>query len=130
MAKEFEDYARDWNEAHPYFCVDCGHQFGIADTVAGQTQLMFTAGTQSLEHVPSPGFEMASDTAPAGMSKEIVARLNAEIGRILFLAEVKKRMEDIAVETAKSSPEEPATLTRADADKWGKIIKQLGITPQ
>jgi hypothetical protein len=39
-------------------------------------------------------------------------------------------LEDIAVETAKSSPEELATLTRADADKWGKIIKQLGITPQ
>ena len=64
------------------------------------------------------------------MSKEIVARLNAEICRILFLAEVKKRMEDIAVETAKSSPEALATFTRADADKWGKIIKQLGITPQ
>jgi tripartite-type tricarboxylate transporter receptor subunit TctC len=48
----------------------------------------------------------------------------------LVLPEVKKRMEDIAVETAKSSPEELATLTRADADKWGKIIKQLGITPQ
>ena len=67
---------------------------------------------------------------PAGMSKEIVARFNAEIGRILFLPEVKNRMEDIAVETAKSKPEELATLTRADADKWGKIIKQLGITPR
>src|SRR6516225_8816067 len=132
----------------------------VADTVAGQTQLMFTAGTQSLEHVKAgnlrllavtegkrssllpdiptvgetlPGFEMAvwyGAYGPAGMSKEIVARLNAEIGHILFLPEVKKRMEDIAVETAKSSPEELATLTRADADKWGKIIKQLGITPQ
>ena len=38
---------------------------------------------------------------PAGMPKEIVARFNAEIGRILFLPEVKNRMEDIAVETAK-----------------------------
>ena len=132
----------------------------VADTVAGQTQLMFTAGTQSLEHVKArnlrllavtegkrssllpdiptvgetlPGFEMAvwyGAYGPADMSKKIVARLNAEIGRILFLPEVKKRMEDIAVETAKSSPEELATLTRADADKWGKIIKQLGITPQ
>ena len=66
---------------------------------------------------------------PAGLPKEIVASLNAEIGRILFLPEVKKRMEDIAVETARSSPEELAALTRADADKWGKVIKQLGITP-
>src|SRR5262249_9817427 len=128
----------------------------IADTV--QTQHMFTAGTQSLEHaragklrllaitegkrssllpdIPTvaetiPGFEMAvwyGAYGPAGMSNEIVARLNAEIGRILFLPQVKKRMEDIAVETAKSSPEELATLTRADADKWGKIIKQLGIS--
>jgi tripartite-type tricarboxylate transporter receptor subunit TctC len=64
------------------------------------------------------------------MPKEIVARLNAEIGRILVLPEVKRRMEDIRVETATSSPEELATLTRADADRWGRIIKQLGITPQ
>jgi tripartite-type tricarboxylate transporter receptor subunit TctC len=132
----------------------------VADTVAGQTQLIFTAGTQSLEHVKAgklrllavtegkrsallpgvptvmetlPGFEMAvwyGAYGPAGMPKDIVTRLNAEIGRILFLPEVKKRMEDIAVETARSSPEELAALTRSDAAKWGGIIRQLGITGQ
>jgi tripartite-type tricarboxylate transporter receptor subunit TctC len=131
----------------------------VADTVAGQTQLFFTAGTQSLEHVKAgrlrllavtegkrspllpdvatvaetvPGFEMSvwyAAYGPAGLPQEVVARLNTEIGRILFLPDVKKRMEDIAVETARSSPEELAALTRADADKWGKIIKQLGIAP-
>ena len=64
---------------------------------------------------------------PAGLSQEIVTRLNTEIGRILFLPEVKKQMEDIAVEVA--SPDQLATLTRADAEKWGKIIKELNITP-
>jgi tripartite-type tricarboxylate transporter receptor subunit TctC len=132
----------------------------VADTVAGQTQLMFTAGTQSLEHVKAgklrilavtegkrslllpdiptvaetlPGYEMAvwyGAYGPAGMSKEIVAKLNAEIGRILSLPDVRKRMEDIAVETAISTPGELATMTRADADRWGNIIKQLGLTPQ
>jgi tripartite-type tricarboxylate transporter receptor subunit TctC len=131
----------------------------IADTVAGQTQLMFTAGTQSLEHVKAgklrllavteakrspllpdvptvaetiPGFEMAvwyGAYGPAGLSQEIIARLNVEIDRILFLPSVKKQMADIAVEVAKSSPDELADLTRADADKWGKIIRQLNITP-
>jgi hypothetical protein len=51
-------------------------------------------------------------------ASEIVGRLNAEIGSILSLPEVKKRMEDIAVETASSSPAELAAMTRADADKW------------
>jgi len=131
----------------------------IADTVAGQTQLIFTAGTQSLEHVKAgklrllavtegkrsallpqiptvaetvPGFEMAvwyAAYGPAGLSQEVVTRLNTEIGRILFLPEVKKQMEDIAVEVAKSSPDQLAKLTRADAEKWGKIIKELNITP-
>jgi tripartite-type tricarboxylate transporter receptor subunit TctC len=64
------------------------------------------------------------------MPKEIVARLNAEIGRILSLPEVKKRMADIAVETATSTPEELAAMTRADAAKWGRIIKELALAPQ
>jgi tripartite-type tricarboxylate transporter receptor subunit TctC len=132
----------------------------VADTVAGQTQLMFTAGTQSLEHVKAgklrllavtegrrssllpdvptvaetlPGYEMTvwyGAYGPAGMAKEIVAKLNAEIGRILSLPEVRKRMQDIAVETAASTPGELAAMTRADADKWGKIIRQLGLAPQ
>jgi tripartite-type tricarboxylate transporter receptor subunit TctC len=131
----------------------------IADTVAGQTQLMFTAGTQSLEHVKAgtlrllavteakrspllpnvptvgetvPGFEMAvwyGAYGPAGLSQEIISRLNSEIDRILFLPDVKKQMADIAVEVAKSTPNELAQLTRVDAGKWGKIIRELNITP-
>lgn len=128
--------------------------------MGGQTQLFFTAGTQSLEHVKArrlrllavtelkrsallpdvptvaetvPGYEMAvwyGAYGPAGMGSDIVAKLNAEIGRALFLPDVKKRMANIAVEVAKSSPEELGALTRADADKWGKTIKELGISAQ
>src|SRR3954466_5233372 len=132
----------------------------VADTVAGQCQLFFTAGTQSLEHVKAgrlkllglteakrwpflpdvpivaetvPGYEMTvwyGAFGPAGMPGEIVARLNSEIARALFLPEVKKRMDDIAVEVASSSPEELGERMRRDADKWGAIIKSIGITPQ
>jgi tripartite-type tricarboxylate transporter receptor subunit TctC len=132
----------------------------VADTVGGQTQLFFTAGTQSLEHVKAgklrllavteskrssllpdvptvretvPGYEMSvwyGAFGPAGMPPAIVVRLNAEISRILFLPDVKKRMEDIAVEVAKMTPEELTTLTRNDAEKWGKLIKGLGIVAQ
>jgi tripartite-type tricarboxylate transporter receptor subunit TctC len=132
----------------------------VADTVAGQVQLFFTAGTQSLEHVKAgrlkllavteakrspflpevptvaetvPGYEMTvwyGAFGPPGMPKEIVTRLNAEIARALFLPEVKGRMDAIAVEVASSSPEELGARMRRDADKWGGIIKSIGITPQ
>jgi len=132
----------------------------VADTVAGQTQLFFTAGTQSLPHVKAdklrllavteskrsallpdvptvaetlPGYDMAvwyGAFGPAGMPKDIVSTLNQEISRILFLSDVKKRMEDIAVEVAKSTPEELGAMTQADAEKWGKIIRDLGIPAQ
>jgi tripartite-type tricarboxylate transporter receptor subunit TctC len=132
----------------------------VADTVAGQVQLFFTAGTQSLEHVKAgrlkllgvteakrspllpdvptvaetvPGYEMTvwyGSFGPAGMPKEIVARLNAEISRALFLPEVKKRMADIAVEVASSTPEELGEMMRRDAEKWGALIKSIGIATQ
>jgi tripartite-type tricarboxylate transporter receptor subunit TctC len=39
-------------------------------------------------------------------------------------------MADIGVEVAKLTPEELGDLTRKDAEKWGRTIKELGITPQ
>ena len=132
----------------------------VADTVGGQTQLFFTAGTQSLEHVKAgklrllavtegkrssllpdvptvgetvPGYEMSvwyGAFGPAGMPRNIVAKLNTEINRILFLPDVKNKMADIAVEVAKMTPEELGTLTKNDAEKWGKLIKELGVTAQ
>jgi tripartite-type tricarboxylate transporter receptor subunit TctC len=131
----------------------------VADTVAGQCQLFFTAGTQSLEHVKAgrlkllavteakrspflpdvptvaetvPGYEMTvwyGAFGPAGMPKDIVAKLNSEIARALFLPEVKSRMDAIAVEVASSTPEELGERMRRDAEKWGGIIKSIGITP-
>ena len=132
----------------------------VADTVGGQVQLFFTAGTQSLEHVKAgrlkllglteakrspllpdvptvaetvPGYEMTvwyGAFGPPAMPKEIVARLNSEIGRALFLPEVKKRMADIAVEVATSTPEELGDMMRRDAEKWGALIKSIGIATQ
>ena len=131
----------------------------VTDTVSGQCHLFFTAGTQSLEHVKAgrlkllavteekrspflpdvptvgetvPGYEMTvwyGAFGPAGMPKDIVARLNTEIARALFIPDVKKRMDDIAVEVASSSPEELGDRMRRDADKWGGIIKSMGIPP-
>ena len=56
--------------------------------------------------------------------------VNGEINRILFLPDVKSRMDAIAVEVARATPAELGALTQRDADKWGKVIRELGITAQ
>jgi tripartite-type tricarboxylate transporter receptor subunit TctC len=130
----------------------------VLDTVAGQTQLLFSAGTQTLGHVKDgrlrllgvtegrrsrllpevptvaetvPGYEMAvwyGALGPKGMPRDLVARLNAEINRALLLPEVRDKMAGIGVEVANETPEAFAAVLRADAEKWGKVIRELGIT--
>src|SRR5438045_1045168 len=77
-----------------------------------------------------PGYEMTvwyGAFGPPGMPRGIVAQLNSEIVRALFRPEVKQRMDDIAVEVASSTPEELGLRMRADAGKWGGIIRSIGI---
>lgn len=130
----------------------------VLDTVAGQTQLLFSAGTQTLGHVRDrrlkllgvtegrrsrllpevptvaetvPGYEMAvwyGALGPKGMPPDLVARLSAEINRALLLPEVRDKMAGIGVEVANETPEAFAAVLRADAEKWGKAIRELGIT--
>jgi tripartite-type tricarboxylate transporter receptor subunit TctC len=63
--------------------------------------------------------------APAGTPKPIVAKLNAEMRRILALPEVAERLA--AIEMLGSSPEELGTFMRSEIDRWTPIIKQLGL---
>lgn len=130
----------------------------VLDTVAGQTQLLFSAGTQTLGHVKEgrlkllgvtegrrsrlhpevptvaetvPGYEMAvwyGALGPKGMPRDLVARLNAEINRVLLLPEVRDKMAAIGVEVANETPEAFAATLRADAERWGGVIRDLGIT--
>ncbi len=129
----------------------------VLDTVANQTQVLFTAGTQALPHVKSgkltllavtepkrasllpdvpavaetlPGFNMSvwyGAYGPAGMPREIVMRLNAEIAKALAVPEVRARMDAMGVEVVSSSPEQHAATLRQDAERFDKIIKELKI---
>jgi tripartite-type tricarboxylate transporter receptor subunit TctC len=130
----------------------------VLDTVAGRTQLLFSAGTQTLGHVREgrlrllgvtegrrspllpevptvaeavPGYEMAvwyGALGPKDMPRPLVGRLNAEINRALMVAEVRDRMAGIGVEVVNETPEAFASVLRADAEKWGSAIRELGIT--
>ena len=65
--------------------------------------------------------------APAGTPPEIVARLNAEVGKALAEAPIRERYAQAALEPVGGTPGEFAQLVRDDYAKYGRLIRELGI---
>ena len=63
--------------------------------------------------------------APAGTAKPIVAKLNAEMRRIMALPNLGERLA--AIELLSSSPEELSDFIRGEIDRWSLVIKRLGL---
>lgn len=64
--------------------------------------------------------------APAGVPRQIVAKLNGEIVNVLRDPEVKKRLTSDGAEVVASTPEEFERFLRADVGKWAKVVKATG----
>ena len=80
-----------------------------------------------------PGFEVTSwhsILAPAGTPREIVARLNQELLRIVQMPEVRERLAAIGMEPAGSTPEQLGAEIRAEVARWGPVLKRAGIRPE
>jgi len=65
--------------------------------------------------------------APAGVPRDIITKLNAEIVRILQLPDVRERLLELGAEPARTTPEEFADFIRRDNAKWAKLIREKGI---
>ena len=65
--------------------------------------------------------------APAGTPPAVVARLNAELSKVLKDPELVKKLADQAVDLSSSTPEELGALIRSEHDKWGKVIKDAKL---
>ncbi|MES2248079.1 MAG: tripartite tricarboxylate transporter substrate binding protein [Pseudomonadota bacterium] len=65
--------------------------------------------------------------APAGTPKPIIAKLNAEINRILALPDVRNALALQVMEPYISTPEESARMLRTVYDQYGRIITKAGI---
>jgi len=64
---------------------------------------------------------------PAKTPPEIIARINAEITRILASAEVKARLVPQGMDLATGSPAELAKIIREDHAHWGKVLREAGV---
>ena len=80
--------------------------------------------------VPSFEFEgFLGIAGPAGMPKNVVARLNAALNKALTADDVKKRMYDLGLRLAGGTPEQLATHMREQAALMIQIAKDAGVKP-
>ena len=66
--------------------------------------------------------------APAGIPRDIVARLNTEINRALATVALKERIMAVGNIPAAMSPDEFGERAREDSKRFGAIIRERGIT--
>ena len=78
-----------------------------------------------------PGYEMnpwISLFGPAGLKRDLVERMNAVINKALAEPEVVKTMVTQGLDPWSGTPEQLAARMRTDQEKFGKLIRSLGVT--
>lgn len=77
-----------------------------------------------------PGYEAElwyAVLGPKGLPRDIVARWNSEINRILQLSEMKERLAIDGLEPVGGSPQRFREVLKRDIAKWQKVVKIAGI---
>ena len=134
-----------------------GNVPAITDLVGGQTSMLFATmptvlplakagklraiavtGAQRNPAAPEypamaetlPGFDVTNWIgiyAPAGTPADIVAKLNAEIMRIMRLPDVQTRLVNEGAKSRPNTPAEFGAYQKSEMAKWGKLIKEARI---
>ena len=131
----------------------------FADLMAGQVQVVFSplpstigyikAGTlralavttamrsEAAPDIPAlgdfvPGYEASSWQgvgAPKGTPAAIIDTLNSAINAVTADPRMKARLADLGGTVLSGSPADFGKLIADETDKWGKVIKSVGIKP-
>jgi tripartite-type tricarboxylate transporter receptor subunit TctC len=97
----------------------------------------FARGAVAMPDVPAlakaaniPGYDIGAwigYSAPAGTPPEVLARLSAEIQKILQAPDMKERYLALGMEPAWTTPEEMGAFLRNEHSRYGSIIKNAHI---
>jgi tripartite-type tricarboxylate transporter receptor subunit TctC len=108
--------------------VKAGRLRPIAAT--GATRSTLLPGLPTVAEAGLPGFSASGwygMMTPAGVPKDIIAKLNAEITRVLRMPDIAERLNSMAAEPAPGTPEQFGAFIRAEIDKWAKVVKAANM---
>lgn len=107
--------------------VKSGRLKALAVTTAQRSRLVPDLPTMAEAGVP--GFDISTWfglLAPAGTPREIIAKWNAEVTRILNSPEMRERLTAQGAEPAPDTPEQFGAFIQQELAKYGRIVKASG----
>ncbi len=108
--------------------VKSGQVRALAVTTPKRSALLPELPTMSEAGVP--GYDATSwygILGPAGLSRDLVMRLNAELSRIVHSADIKERFATMGIEPVTGTPEQFADYIREQVVKWSAVAKSSGV---
>ena len=111
--------------------VKVGKVRALAVTGAARSSLMPQMPTVAESGVP--GYDASGwfgILAPAGVPKDVVGRLNADINKALALPDVRERLAVLGGDVTAGTPEQFGAHLKREFDKWAKVIKAIGLKPE
>jgi tripartite-type tricarboxylate transporter receptor subunit TctC len=108
--------------------VRAGKLRALGITSAKRSELLPGLATLAESGVPGYDFETwLGVLAPAGTAPAIVAKVNAELVKILATGEVRERLKSMGAEPVGSTPAEFAARIQTDLSTIGKVVKASGM---
>jgi len=77
-----------------------------------------------------PGFEAVSWyalMAPAGTPKDVIAKIQADIAKVLQMPDVREKLEAMGAEPSGESSADLAARIKGEYDYWGDVVKKANI---
>jgi tripartite-type tricarboxylate transporter receptor subunit TctC len=77
-----------------------------------------------------PGYEVTNWhglVGPKGLPRDIVERLNREIGEVVKGDEMKKNLAADGLEPAGGTPARFGEILKSEMTRWAKVVQQAGI---
>lgn len=100
--------------------------------VTTSKRMVALPGVPTVAESGLPGFESIAAQgvfAPAGTPAAVLARLNAEIARIIRLPDVRARWDQLGAEPIDNTPQQFTAWLSSESAKWGKVIRDSKVKP-
>jgi tripartite-type tricarboxylate transporter receptor subunit TctC len=101
--------------------------------VTSQQRYAGFADVPTLDESGFPGFDSSEWwglLGPAGIPRDVVMKLNAQIDRVMKLPDVQTRFAEIGTSYIGGTPEQAGAFFRSEMEKWSKVAKAAGLKPE